>query len=180
MRSGPLVVAAALLLALTGCVPTGTPSASPRPTATPVFASDAEALAAAEKAYAAYLRVSDEIGHDGGKDPDRIASTVTSKRLIIERRGSTALQDHRLRTTGYTRFSNPSLEQVTVVGVDVEVSFYVCWNATSVHVIDARGADVTPADRVNERTLEVIVTSVDGKLPLVLESDDVWSGSSSC
>ncbi|MES1170616.1 MAG: hypothetical protein ABUL47_08010, partial [Leifsonia sp.] len=54
MRTGPVLAAAVLLAVLAGCVPTGTPTKSPRATATPVFASDAEALAAAEKAYAAY------------------------------------------------------------------------------------------------------------------------------
>jgi hypothetical protein len=180
MRTGPLLAAAALLVALAGCVPTTHPSASLSATATPVFASDAEALAAAEKAYAAYLKVSDEIGHDGGRDPDRIASTVTSERLTIEKRGSTALQSHGLHTTGFTRFSNASLEQVAMSGADLEVIFYACWNASEVRVINAEGADVTPGDRVNKRTLEVVVTSVRGRLPLVLESDDAWSGRSSC
>jgi hypothetical protein len=180
MQSGPVLVAAALLLALTGCVPTGTPSASPTASATPLFASDAEALAAAETAYAAYLKVSDEIGHDGGSDPDRIAPTVTSDRFSIEKRGSAALQDHGLRTTGLTIFSDPSLEQVASSGAEVEVVFYVCWDVTAVHVLDSSGSDVTPGDRVNKRTLEVVVTTVRGRLPLVLESDDPWSGSTSC
>src|SRR3954462_13593979 len=55
MRTAPLLATAALLLALAGCVPTDShPTSWPHPSATPVFASDAEALAAAEKAYAAY------------------------------------------------------------------------------------------------------------------------------
>ncbi|MBW4033634.1 MAG: hypothetical protein HIU88_13400, partial [Acidobacteria bacterium] len=59
MRTGRLTLAVAMLLALVGCVPTGQHAASsPTASLTPVFASDAEALAAAEKAYAAYLKVS--------------------------------------------------------------------------------------------------------------------------
>jgi len=180
MRTGPLLATAALLVALAGCVPTSHPSTSPSASATPVFASDAEALAAAEKAYAAYLKVSDEIGHDGGNDPDRIASTVTTDRLAIEKRGSKALQDHGLHTAGLTTFSNGSLEQVTSSGREIEVAFYACWDANGVRVLDSAGRDVTPPGRVNQRTLEVVVTTVRGNLPLVLESDDAWSGNSSC
>ena len=58
--------ALAVALVLVGCVPTTTPaSPAPRPSATPVFATEAEALAAATEAYAAYVRVSDQILADG-------------------------------------------------------------------------------------------------------------------
>jgi hypothetical protein len=66
-----IVAGAAVALALAGCVqppsrviPTSTPSAAP------VFASDAAALAAAKKAYVAYLAVSDAVANDGGKNPE--------------------------------------------------------------------------------------------------------------
>jgi len=181
MRTGSFLVTAALLLALAGCVPVDShPSSSPTGSATPVFASDAEALAAAEKAYLAYLKVSDEIGHDGGEDPDRINPTVTLDRRAIEQRGSKSLKDHGLHTSGATAFSNPSLQRVTRSGDDVEVAFYACWDVTAVRVLDSTDRDVTPVDRVNRRTLEVVVTTVDGRLPLLLESDDAWSGDSSC
>jgi len=181
MRTGSLVVAATLLLALAGCVPVDSkPSATPSASATPVFASDAEALAAAEKAYAAYLKVSDEVGHDGGADPERIDPTVTVARRAIERRGSKSLQDHGLHTSGLTTFSNASLQRVTRAGGDVEVAFYACWDVSAVRVLDSAGRDVTPTSRVSQRTLEIVVTTVHGRLPLVLESDEAWSGSSSC
>ena len=80
--------AAALAVAfvLVGCVPTTTPaSPAPRPSATPVFATEAEALAAATKAYAAYVRVSDQITADGGANPERIAPHVTAAQLKRDR-----------------------------------------------------------------------------------------------
>ena len=64
----PLAVLGAALLA--GCLPTD-PPVTPPPTSDlePVFASDEEALAAAEEAYGAYLAAADEILSSGGADP---------------------------------------------------------------------------------------------------------------
>ena len=113
MRTGPVILTVAVLFALAGCVPSDSqPSAAPSPSATPVFASDAEALAAAEKAYAAYLKVSDEIANDGGKDPDRIdadcrAGSSADRRL----RGSQgSFQNAGLHTTGADEVFDRSLQ----------------------------------------------------------------------
>jgi len=90
LRPALAALVAALLsvgvgIGLVGCVPG--PDASPSPTATaagPRFASDEEALAAAEEAYAAYLAMSDRIAQDGGRDPERIAEFVTEEQLARE------------------------------------------------------------------------------------------------
>jgi hypothetical protein len=180
MRSSPVLVATGLLLALAGCTPTSHATSAPTPSATPVFASDAAALEAAEAAYAAYLKVSDQIANDGGKDPERIAKYVTAERLSIELRGSTSLENHGLRTTGSTTFSNASLEQSTFSVANTTIAFYACWSVADVRVLNVVGDDVTPANRVNSKTLEIVMTTKSGRLPLVLESDEPWSASSFC
>ncbi|HEX3679638.1 MAG TPA: hypothetical protein VHU90_07950, partial [Galbitalea sp.] len=61
-----ILVAVTAMLVLAGCVqppPPVIPTSGP--SAAPVFASDAAALAAAKKAYLAYLAVSDQILIDG-------------------------------------------------------------------------------------------------------------------
>ena len=60
-RRGMRVLAViGVVLLLAGCVQTGTKDAStPAPSVTPVFASEEEALAAAEEAYACLLYTSD-------------------------------------------------------------------------------------------------------------------------
>ncbi|MEP6843257.1 MAG: hypothetical protein ABJA11_07030, partial [Pseudolysinimonas sp.] len=107
MRTGPFLVAALLLLALGGCVPTGTHvSDSPSASATPVFASDAEALAAAEKAYAAYLKVSDQILNEGGEDPTRLLGVATSSAYDTESKGYSSARDRGWHSVGTSRFTN--------------------------------------------------------------------------
>ena len=181
MRTGPALLAVAVLLTLAGCVPsTSHPTAAPSASATPVFASDAEALAAAEKAYAAYLKVSDEVAHDGGKDPERIANYVTPGRLQSELRTSDLFESKKIKTTGSTTFENAILQQVEVIGTGTSVTLYACWDATGVRVVDIDGNDATPINRVDRQTLEIVLTTTKGKLPLRLKSDDAWSGQSSC
>jgi hypothetical protein len=181
MRTGRIVLAVAMLLALAGCVPAGQHVASsPTARATPLFASDAEALAAAEKAYAAYLKVSDQIANDGGKDPERITNYVSANRLGTELAGSKTFESNRIRSEGSTAFDSPTFQQVATIGHDTEVAFYACWDASDVRIINPQGLDVTPADRVDRQYLEVVLTTVSGNLPLVLESDSPWSGQSSC
>ncbi len=181
MRTGPALLAAAVLLTLAGCAPTESHASSePSASATPVFSSDAEALAAAEKAYAAYLKVSDEIGHDGGKSPERIDGFVTKSRLQTELRGSKAIESRGIRTVGSTAFRAASLQGMSYFGTNFEVTIYACWDTSGVRILDASGNDVTPAGRVSEETLEVSFVTEHGMLPLRLDSDDSWSGPSSC
>jgi hypothetical protein len=182
MRSGPLVVAAALLLALVGCVPTGTPSASPRPTATPVFASDAEALAAAEKAYAAYLKVSAQITAGGGLDPGRIDPLVTTKQASIEHDTYEYFSSNNLHTVGSPTFSHPKLEQMTFDNAGrADLTFYTCVDATSVRVFNASNSNVTPSNRADRTPLEVtLVSSPSSKSNLLVSESSEWSGSGVC
>jgi hypothetical protein len=181
MRSGPLVVAAALLLALVGCVPTGTPSASPRPTATPVFASDAEALAAAEKAYAAYLKVSDEIANDGGKDPERITAVSTGTLTQDDLAGFESFSTKGWHSVGQSRVQSLTLQSadthVTGAAVDV-VAVYLCENVSAVDVVDSTGVSVVSASRPDFQQFEITFDLV--KSTLLPSDREPWTGPSIC
>lgn len=173
------VAALAGILLLSGCVPSDPlPTLPPTPTSTPVFASEEEALAAAEEAYAAYLEVSNEVGETGGTDPERIEPYVTPERMEAELRGAQALQSSGLRLVGASQFETIALQMVDAVGEETEVVFYACWDGSRSRVIDSSGADVTPSDRVNRLVLEIRTVTVNGELPLVLASDDQWLESS--
>jgi hypothetical protein len=181
MRTGSLLVTAALLLALTGCVPTGTPSASPSATATPVFASDAEALAAAEKAYAAYLKVSDEIAQDGGKDPERINAVSTGALTKDDLAGFATFSAKGWRSVGLSKIRSIVLQSAdlgsTSSAMDV-VTTYVCEDVSGVDVLDSDGASVVSSSRPDRQEFEVTFNLVESSL---LPSGRVpWTGSSIC
>jgi predicted small lipoprotein YifL len=167
------------MLALSGC---GTsdplPTLPPTPSSTPVFASEEEALAAAEEAYAAYSEASDLIASEGGSNPERITSHVTKDRLADELRGFKTLSDAGLRIEGSASFDVLGLQRYEEISGEAEVAFYICWDTTAARVISATGEDVTPPDRPDRLVLEIVMTTVNGDLPLVLESDEEWPSGS--
>lgn len=175
MRS---VVGALLLvgmLALTGCVDADPlPTVPPTPTSTPIFASEEEALAAAETAYAAYNEMSGLIASEGGTGPDRITDLVTEERLSDELRGFETLREADLRLVGNTTVEVLELQRYEEFDGNAEVVFYACWDASESRVVDAAGQDVTPAGRRDRLVLEVVLTTVNGTLPLRLRSDEEW------
>lgn len=174
---GAVTLAGVLLLA--GCDGGDPiPTLPPTPSATPIFASEEEALAAAEEAYAAYLAMSTLIGSEGGVDPDRIAELVTADRLNDELRGFETLRESGLRLLGPTTFEVVEVQRVDVSGDEAEVVFYACWDASLSRVTNAAGEDVTPGDRRDRVVLEVQLTTSGGRLPLLLASDEEWPDSS--
>ena len=137
------------MLALSGCVEGDRiPSLPPTPTSTPIFASEEEALAAAEEAYAAYLEMSNLISSEGGVDPETDRPLVTEERLADELRGFETFRDlqlpHRLDRDTFEMIEFQRLDQT---GDSAEVVFYVCWDTSAVTVLDSAGADVTPPER---------------------------------
>ena len=176
-----LVGAVAVLgmLALAGCGGgEPIPTLPPTPTSTPVFASEEEALAAAEEAYAAYQAMSDLIGSEGGVGPERIAPFVTAERLADEERGFTVLREAGLRTVGQATFEVVDLQLAEQIGEDAQVVFYACVDIGGSRVINAQGSDVTPSDRANRLLLEVIMETRNGQEPLLLASDEQWPSGS--
>ena len=167
--------AVAILVAISGCDaadPRVTPA--PTPSATPVFASDEEALAAAEAAYAAYLAVSDAIVQEGGAKPERIAPHVTEEQLPATLDGFKAFVDGGLRSTGASAFDGMTIAQFDETTIDA----YVCLDITNVRIIDATGTDVTRADRDNRLPLELgFEVSPTG---LLIARSDAWSGNDFC
>ncbi|GHF03886.1 hypothetical protein [Pseudolysinimonas yzui] len=177
MRTLVGTVALAGVLLLAGCDGgTPIPTLPPTPSATPIFASEEEALAAAEQAYEAYREMSDLISGEGGVEPERIAPYVTDDRLTDELRGFQTLREAGLRIAGEATFKVLDLQRYEEVAGDAEVVFYACSDLSGSRVLDANGVDVTPVDRVDRLVLEVVVRTVGGSKPLLLESDNSWPG----
>src|SRR5215213_7696215 len=83
-RLGALAAGGVLALVLAGCTGAPLPTSTPSPTETaaqPIFASDEEALAAAEQAYQSFESVSLQIATVGGDGAERIESTATQRYL---------------------------------------------------------------------------------------------------
>lgn len=185
MRISPPAVglALAVTLLLSGCLPQQ-PNASPtpQPSSTPVFASEEEALAAAEAAYAEYLAVSDAIAADGGANAERIVPLITEERESEEMALFQSLATEGLHTAGLTTFDSMVLQDyVEEGGSKASLTTYVCLDVTNVRVLDASGADVTPSGRQNKLPLEVAFgAAAMSPIDIRVARSDSWGGDDFC
>jgi hypothetical protein len=175
--------ALAVALLLSGCVPTPTPpSSTPKPTATPVFASEAEALAAATKAYAAYSAASDAVTSQSGINPERISRFVSDNQLMRELKGFKYFRDKAVSSVGNTKFDSVRIESYSgAAATSFELSVYLCSDVSSIRLVDSMGADVTPPNLPNRSPLEVGFDLGSGpKEKLIVSRSDSWTGTDYC
>jgi hypothetical protein len=176
------VLAIVVSLTLAGCVqqsPHVIPTSAP--STTPVFASDAAALAAATKAYVAYLAVSDQIGNDGGADPQRIEPLVTKDRVSAEVKQFDSFARTGDHFSGSSTFSTFHLQQLTQTGGKVSLSAYACDDVSNSRVIDATGVDITPLTRRDIYPIQIeFRNSKTGSSKLLVEGSTLWTGQDFC
>jgi hypothetical protein len=178
MRIAAAALVGALALTLVGCVP-NKPTISTSPSSS-VFSSEEAALTAAERSYSNYLRASDALAASGGVDTAPLQNLVSPDRMKVEIQGAETLQKAGLHASGSTSFGNSVLERIGHRGSETMVVFNTCWDVSRLRFLDATSADVTPASRVDRQTLEVTMVTRNQALPLVLDEDESWAGSSLC
>lgn len=180
MRTGPLALAVVVVLALAGCVPSDShPTAAPSSRATPVFASDEEALAAAEAAYAAYeaavdksLQLLDESG----------LASVSSGAALKTAIGSVQdFKDQGRRQIGASKvvYAAPQDLSALTGSSSGSAEIYACLDVSEVQVIDADGRSVSAPDRVTVFPL-VVSFAWQAEQKLVVSKEVVWDGKPFC
>jgi hypothetical protein len=180
-RIAPTVVGATLAaitvaLALSGCV-SADPKVTPQPhaSATPLFATDAEALTAAEEAYAAYLKVSDQIFIEGGSNPQRLSTVAVGQQLEINVSGFKDAARAGYRSTGGTKFDTATLQrydETSQNGVGV-VTIYLCEDIAAVDVVDRLGKSVVSTNRPDRAGYEVEFDKSKATSALIISSKTV-------
>jgi hypothetical protein len=180
VRGAGAVVALVAALLASGCAPSGPqPTPRPSPSATPLFESDEEALAAAEEAYAAYLRVSDQITSEGGVNPERVDPLIGDDIRPGVHESFAKYRDRNIRTTGATSLNFVSLQSVQVDRHTV-IDAYICIDVSEVRVVDSSGADITPESRASLVPLVVTFHSNSGPDRLIIERSEPWGDDSMC
>ncbi|TFB69613.1 hypothetical protein E3O06_14880 [Cryobacterium glaciale] len=177
-----------IVTALSGC--SATPAATPAPSGTaappvaeetaapPVFASNDEALAAAEAAYSEYQQMSNQIAHEGGADPDRIAKFTVGTVLESELGTYGRMAADGLRLVGDLAFDSLTLQSANLESGALVA--YVCLDVTKTDVLDVEGASVIPVGRPNRYPLQVSLLHDSFSNRLFVEKSDSWSGSNFC
>ncbi|MCB1282027.1 MAG: hypothetical protein KDB18_10950 [Salinibacterium sp.] len=170
----------AVVLLLAGCMPPDpiiTPE--PGPGATPVFASDEEALAAATDAYAKYRSVLDEIFTKGGNDLSKLATVATGDQLQVEMSSFAEIKNRGLHSTGGTTFTTQGLQQYDPGSPDGHsiVVAYICEDVSSVDVLNSSGESVVSPDRPDTSLYEVAFDLDSGGQQLLVSHKERWSDS---
>lgn len=164
MRTRHLLTAIASLSVvalLSGCTPakpydkTATSTSSP----TPVFASEEEALAAAEEVYRSYLAMSDLIAQEGGVDPERIDPYVVGEFRESTLAGLTNFQSNGYRSVGNTLLDSFKIQVFDSQSSDETLIAYACQDISGVDVVDTQGVSVVKSGRINRLLLEVTFAS---------------------
>lgn len=141
----------------------------------PGFASEAEALAAAEAAYASYLAMSDLIASEGGANPERIAPFVTEEWLVKELESFGSVQASGNKLMGSTSFAQMTIQTMT----QEDLSVYACLDVSDSRVVNAAGIDVTPVDRIQVINMQIDFRVL-GSGSLVLARGESWPAGSFC
>lgn len=184
-RCRPVMGAMAVLvtLALAGCTrQPAAPLPSITTTEAPVFASDAEALAAATTAYAAYLEAIDIVLAKSGLDPSRLSDVALGDALSAETRTARAYSEKKYRSVGSTTYDSAQIQSITDDGNGkVLVSAYLCSDVSDVDVVDEGGTSIVPADRVDRFPLQIIFENSNAVSDrLKISSSVIWAGSNFC
>lgn len=171
---------AASAFALTGCSPeAAVPSAPPSAEAEPLFASDEEALAAAEAAYAEYLAIADAVLIDGGANAQRLETVAIGDVLEEDLERAADYQREGRRQEGQTRVLEMSLQQLLQDSSNTEVITYACLDSFSIEIVDESGALIGNPERDATVTFELrFEAERNGKL--LLAESDVWTSGQTC
>ncbi len=162
-----------IALLLAGCTdPNPMPTPPPTPSTTPVFASDEEALAAAEEAYGKFLAATDSVIRDGGLDPERVQPFLSPSLYERELAGYEQLTQNGWHGVGSTAFT------LLFQSFDGEsVVTYACDDVSATDVLNSDGVSVVLAGRADEIAYEV---EFDARDQLRITRKDVWNGGGVC
>ncbi len=183
VRGPAMGVVLAAALALTGCADSAPPVIpTAQPSTAPVFATSADALAAAKKSFITYLAVSSEISNDGGMEAQRIAPAVSKKWLPSELASYAKFVKSGQRFTGAMTFQQFRLQSWDVDSDELaEVVAYVCVDVSHTHLLNRAGADITPSSRQDVYPIVANFESAARMSPNLLFSGSTpWSGTNYC
>jgi hypothetical protein len=182
MRSALAATALGITLAVAGLASCATPEPgeppSPDPSVTPVFASEEEALAAAEGLYGEYLAAENALGQGGWVDVSLVEPYLRGEALTDERDAAGDLASKGYTQVGVIAFDSMSVQQIDDGGPGhFAASLYLCLDVTAADTVDATGVSVVPEARQDRVGFEIDIDDVD---ELKISRSEPWSGANFC
>jgi hypothetical protein len=174
-----------LPIMLTGCAqpePDTTDAAPTAIPATPAFASEEEALAAAEQAYDAYLLASDSAADQDNDSQAYFLSLSTGSVHKEDAISIELFETQQWQQTGTVTFDSMRLQSSAQTNLDAwEIRVYACLDVSQTDVLDSQGLSTIPSDRPLRMPLEIsFVTLPNNPDTLLISESTVWSGTNFC
>lgn len=144
-----------------------------------MFASDEEALVAAEAAYRNYIDVSDQIARDGGVNVERLEPFISADLYHQQIQEYADVASKGLRASGASMFDSFKLESYDPARDEIRA--YVCIRVANIRVMDSADNDVTPPDRNNDLPLQIVFArGLESEQSLSISQSEVWPGTNFC
>jgi hypothetical protein len=184
MRSAAAATALGLTLtlgaALAACAPDDPVNPpTPSPSRTPVFASDEEALAAAEELYGKYLQAENALGAGGWQDISLVEPYVRGEALADEVDTAASFSSKGYRQVGEIVFDSTEIQHVEENGPgSLLVTIYLCLDVSSADIVDSTGESIVGPDRPDRLALEIDIDDVDTDLKI--SRSEPWPGDDFC
>lgn len=160
---------------LSGCVGQDPkPASTPKASATPLYPSEKEALAAAKVAYAKYVEVSNQVAQGGWTDLTPLNTVATGNALKADTSDGRKAANRGLYVSGKAVGSVRSVQQLT----NEAVVTYTCVDYSMTRVLDMNGVDQTSPNRAVVVPYQVAFSVANGQL--LVEKSEIWSGKSFC
>lgn len=154
------LAAAAVALVLTACAATGCSSPPIAPEPTPAFSSEAEAFAAAEATYRAYVDALNQVDLSDPSTFEDVYAWTTGELNAQDRKNFSSWHASGYAISGVAQIE--SLRQIgAVLGSDLEVTIDACYNVADVDVRDKDGKSLVADSRPDVQALQVAATPSD-------------------
>jgi hypothetical protein len=144
-----------------------------------VFASEEEALAAAEELYGEYLAAENALGAGGWVDVSLVEPFLKGEALADETESAESLATKGYRQSGEINFDSAALQQLDDDGPgSVQLTLYLCLDVSTASILDSADQPVVIPDRPDRLGLEIEMD--DGEGDLKIERSEPWTGSNFC
>lgn len=140
-----------------------------------MFASDEEALAAAEEAYGKYLETVTTVLADGGRSPDRLLEYVSAELFARDLPGYQTFAKNHWRATGHISFTMQPQQVDSILG---DLVVYTCEDRTYFDVVDENDLSVLPDRQMARSAFEVSLDWTGASLVII--DQESWTGGGIC
>lgn len=173
LSAGVVISITALVLAGCASPPQDLPEAQETPSLESTLTEE-QALALAEKTYAEYLAISDQIARDGGEGVERLKVLVSSELFDSEVQGFEEFKESGLQLIGQSGFTVDSVQNKSLSNFTT----YLCLDRRGIKI--QKNGEVTQESESVSTVFPLVVEFRPKEKNFIIESSTLWNGENFC